>query len=70
MKNIACHISKQRMLQPSSRHMTAALKVSPEGTQDRNRMPAIKSSDIVAPLQLCTLKKLRMRKHRILAPDS
>ena len=50
--------------------MTAALKVSPEGTQDRNRMPAIKSSDIVAPLQLCTLKKLRMRKHRILAPDS
>ena len=29
------------MLQPSSHHITAALKVSPEGIQGRNRMPAI-----------------------------
>ena len=45
MKNIACHISKQRMWQPSSHHITAA----PRGR---------------------ALRRLRMRKHRILAPDS
>ena len=41
-KNVACHISKQRMLQPSSHHIRATPKGSPEGTQDTNRMPAIK----------------------------
>ena len=41
MKNIACHINKQKMLQPSTHHFTAALMVSPEGTQDGNRLPAI-----------------------------
>ena len=28
---IGCHISKQRILQPSSHHITAAQTVSPEG---------------------------------------
>ena len=37
-KNVAWHVSKQRMLQPSSHHITATQTVSPEGTQDRNRM--------------------------------
>ena len=49
MKNIACHISKQRMLQPSRHHITGAPAVSPEGTQDRKIMPTIKSSDTAAP---------------------
>ena len=39
-KNVACHISKW-CLQPSNHHITAVPTVSPEGTQDRNRMPAI-----------------------------
>ena len=72
MKNIACHISKQRMLWPSSHHVTAMSMVSPEGTQDRNRMPTIKPSATAAtPVpQQGTLRRLRMRKHRILALDS
>ena len=68
-KKYCCHISKQRMLQPSSHHITAAQTVSPEGTQDGNRMPAIKPSATAAP-QRCTLQGLRMRKHRTVAPDS
>ena len=36
IKNTAFHISKQRMLQPSSHHMTAIWMVNPEGTQDGN----------------------------------
>ena len=48
MKNVACHISKQRLLQPSSYHMTAAPMLSPEETQDGNRTPAIKQSAIAA----------------------
>ena len=32
-KNVACHISKQRMLQPSSHHITAALTIRLEGTR-------------------------------------
>ena len=36
-----CHIGKQRMLQPSSHRITAALMVSPEGTQDGGKMPPI-----------------------------
>ena len=32
---------KQRMWQPPSQHITVPLTVSPEGTQGRNRMPAI-----------------------------
>ena len=70
MKNIACRISKQRMLQPSSHHSTAAPRVSPEGTQDGSRMPAIKSSDTVATPRQCTLKRLKVTNHRILAPES
>ena len=67
-KNVTC----QRMLWPSSHHVTAMSMVSPEGTQDRNRMPTIKPSATAAtPVpQQCTLRRLRMRKHRILALDS
>ena len=35
--NVAGHVSKQRMWQPSSHHITATLKLSPEGTQDGNK---------------------------------
>ena len=57
----------KRMLQPSSHHITATLMVSPEVTQDGNRIPAFKSSDgrPPPPPTLCTLWK-----HRILAPES
>ena len=69
-KNSACHISKQGMLQLSSHHhITTWPMVSPEGTQDKNSMPAIKPSVTAAPPTLCTLKRLRMRKHKILAPE-
>ena len=43
-----CPISKQRMLQPSSHHIAASPVVSPEGTQDGNRMPRIKQSAAAA----------------------
>ena len=60
------------MLQPSKHHVTAMSMVSPEGTQDRNSMPTIKPSATAAtPVpQQCTLRRVRMRKHRILALDS
>ena len=38
-QNTACHISKQRTLQPSSHHITATPKVNPGGAQDINKMP-------------------------------
>ena len=44
--------------------------VSPEGTQDGNRMPAINPKATAATLHRCTLGQHRMGKHRILAPDS
>ena len=44
-KNVACHISKQRMLQPTSHHVTAP------------------------PQWEAFLKELKMRKHKIPAPD-
>ena len=47
--------------------------VSPEGTQDENRGPVIRSSDILQlaqPPPQCTLRGLRMRKHRIPALES
>ena len=39
-----CHVSKQRVLHPLSRHISADPVVSPDGTQDGNRVPAIKPS--------------------------
>lgn len=39
MKNSACPISKQRMLQTSSYHITATLMMSPEGTQVETESP-------------------------------
>ena len=69
-KNVACHIRKQKMLQPSSHYITTTPMVNPEGTQDRNRMPTIKPSTTASTPQQCTLRRLKMRKQRILAPDS
>lgn len=74
MKNISSHISKERMLQPSSHHNTAALMVNPDGTQDGHKWAAhcqvhLAVSHCNHP-RWCTLMKLRMRKHWILAPDS
>lgn len=40
-KNTVCSISKQKMWQPWSHHITASPRLIPEGTQDRNRMPAV-----------------------------
>ena len=45
-KNVAYHISKERILQPSSHHIIAARTMSPERTQNENRMPSIKLSAI------------------------
>lgn len=41
MKIITFQSSKQRMLQPLSHHITAALTVNPEGTQDVGRIPVL-----------------------------
>ena len=49
VKNVACHISKQRTLQPSSHHITAVPKVSPDGTQDRNRMLSLSHKPLQPP---------------------
>ena len=71
MKHATCHISKQRMLQPSSHHIIATPTASPEGNQDGNRMPDIKPPDTAAaPSPRVHLRGLRMRRHRTLAPDS
>ena len=78
MKNIASHISKQRMLQPSSHHMTAALMVNLDGEPWQNPgwrqmgcpLPSLPSSSHGNHPRWCTLMKFRMRKHWILAPDS
>ena len=56
------------------RHQAITLQppwvVSPEGTQDGNRMPAIKQSVTAATPKHAPWGGLRMRKHRILAPES
>ena len=46
------------------------MTVSPEGTQDKNRMPTIKPSASAATLNGAPWGDSGMRKHRILAPDS
>ena len=66
MKNTACHISKQRTLQPSSHHM-----VSLEATQGGDKWAAhCQTLSHCIYSQLSTLRGLRMRKHWILAIDS
>ena len=61
MKNVACHISKQRMLRPSSQ----------EGAQDGDKQAAhCQAISHCSNPQLCILRALRMEKHRILALDS
>ena len=52
-------------------HTMTALMVSPEGTQDGDRIPPHPSGGHLAvSLRWCTLRRLRMRKHRILVPES
>ena len=65
-KNDTCHISKQRMFQPTSHHTTATPTVSPERSWGGNRMPDIKPSATAAAPWWYTLRRLRMRKHMIL----
>ena len=68
MKYIACRISKQRMLQPSSHHIIAAPMVSPEGTQDGDKQAAhCQALRYCRHPQLCTLRGFRMEKSRRLA---
>ena len=71
MKNIVCHISKQRILQPSNHNITATLMVSFEGIQDGGSMlpPPLEVSHC-RHQQEFTLRKLRMGKHTIVVPDS
>ena len=73
-QNIACYICKQRMLQPSSHHITASGQWALRETQDGNKRAAhcqahLAVSHCSHPSQ-CTLRKLKMIKHRILAPGS
>ena len=68
MKNVPCHISKQRMLQPSSHRIIATPMVSPAGTQDGDKWAAhCQALSHCSHPQLCTLRTLRMVKSRILA---
>ena len=50
--DVAGHESKQRMWQPSSHHITATLKVSPEGTQDGNKKDQPFSSHLLQRSQM------------------
>ena len=70
MKSIACCISKQRTLQPSSHCIKSTPKVSPEETQAGNWMPASSSQSLHPSPHEYTLKKLRMTKYKTLALDS
>ena len=56
MKNTACHISKQRMLQPSSHHIIVTPTVSTEEIQDGGRMPPQSSSQSCSHPWQCTLR--------------
>ena len=40
MKSVPCHISKQRMVWPTSQQPLQQLTVHPEGTQDREKQDA------------------------------
>jgi len=62
-KNVACHISKQRMLQPLSHLIKATPTLSPAGTQDGEKWAApCQALSLLSSLQWCTLKGLRMKK--------
>ena len=65
MFSIREHYFKQRMLQPSNHHITATCTVSPEGSQGKTGCPPF-SSQLLQP----SLRTLRVKKPRILAPDS
>ena len=63
MKNVACRFSKQRMLQPSSHHITDPQPVNPRGTQDGDKWAAhCQALSHCSNPQLCTLRGFRMEK--------
>ena len=61
-QNVVCHISKQRMLQPSSHYikLPRMWALSPEGTQDGDKwaagcpLPSPSSRQLLQPSQICT----------------
>ena len=61
---------KQRLLQPSSHHITAACDSEPWGNSGLKQHAGHQAVSHRSHLQWCTLRRLRVRKHRILAPDS
>ena len=69
MKNVACHIGKQRMLHHQA--TTAAPDSDPEGTQDGNKQDthhqALSHCSLPQP---STLRIFRMGKNRALALDN
>ena len=69
MKNIACPFSKQKMLQLPSYHFKATQQWSLRELRVKIGCLPPSSHGAVAIPQLCTLRKLRMWKHRILGPD-
>ena len=70
LRNIAFHISKQRMLQSTVIAATSKCKpVSPEGTQEGNKEYLPSRSHYRYSLWWA-LRKVKRWKHRILAPDS
>ena len=69
MRTIACRTSKQRRWQPSSHHITAAQMVSPEGTRDGKQEAHHLALSHCSPPP-SPWRRLRMRKHRLLAPES
>ena len=59
------------MTQPSSQHFTTSPTLGTERTQDGNRMSAIQLSAVAVTTtpSATHLRRLKMRKHRIQAPD-
>lgn len=71
-ENVTCHISQQRMLQPSN---CQPLQFSPQqctlkklGWEQDACHQALSHCDY--PLPSCTLRRFRMRKHKIPTPNS
>ena len=71
-----CHISKQRMLWASNHHITASpmVRMNPEGTQEGKKEYPPSNSQLLqpstSPPRWCSLRKLRIRKHRTVVPDN
>ena len=69
----AIYVNKGCCNHQAIRVQLSLMMVSPEEIQGGNRILAIKQSVTAATsprLPYCTLRKRRMRKHRILCPES